>query len=122
MKDNINAAKDKIYNNFSYDYYVKLFSKEDDKRAKINNQILFYMKMTNILIVIMLILFTYYLLKTKNITIEEIKHLLFENILTFIFIGVIEYFFFTRVALKFIPAPPSLIAKSFITELKNDFN
>jgi hypothetical protein len=105
-----------------YDYYVKLFSKEDDKRAKINDQILFYMKMTNILIVIMLILFTYYLLKTKNVFLEEVKYLLFENILTFIFIGVIEYFFFTRVALKFIPAPPSLIAKSFMTALNKDLN
>ena len=122
INDNINTVKNKINNNFSYDYYVKLFSKEDDKRAKINNQILFYLKMTNGFIIIMLILFTYYLLKTKNITIEEIKHLLFENILTFIFIGVIEYFFFTRVALKFIPAPPSLIAKSFMTALNDELN
>jgi hypothetical protein len=121
-KDTINEAKDKINNNFSYDYYVKLFSKEDDKRAKINDQILFYMKMTNILIVIMLMLFTYYLLKTKSVNIGDVKHLLFENVLTFIFIGVIEYFFFTRVALKFIPAPPSLIAKSFITALNDELN
>jgi uncharacterized phage infection (PIP) family protein YhgE len=122
INDKVKEIKDKVTDNFSYDYYVNLFSKEDDKRAKINNQILFYMNTTNILIVIMLILFTYYLIKTKSVNVEEVKYLLFENMLTFIFIGVIEYLFFTRVALNFIPAPPSLIAKSFINALKNDFN
>jgi preprotein translocase subunit Sss1 len=48
-----------------------------------------------------------------------IQHILFENIIAFAFIGVVEYLFFTRIALKFIPAPPSLLVSSFIDKIKN---
>jgi len=43
------------------------------------------------------------------------------NILTFIFIAVVEYLFFTRVALHYVPAPPSLMITSIIDDLKKYF-
>jgi len=32
-----------------------------------------------------------------------------ENIITFIFVGIVEYWFFTNIAIKFIPTTPSLM-------------
>ena len=36
----------------------------------------------------------------------------------FVCIGIVEYVFFTRVALKFVPAPPSLLVNSLIKKFK----
>lgn len=48
-----------------------------------------------------------------------IGHVMLENIITFIFVGFIEYLFFTRVALKYIPTPPSAIVNRVLYKLKN---
>ncbi len=37
-----------------------------------------------------------------------------ENIITFIFIGLAEYLFFTEIAFKYVPAPPSVLVKSLL--------
>ena len=47
-----------------------------------------------------------------------LKHILIENIIVFVCVGVVEYLFFTRVALKFVPAPPSLLVTSLINKFK----
>lgn len=119
----INELKDKIKLNnikkyFPYDYYHSLFSKEDAMRQSINNEVFFYIKFTNILLVVILLLFTFYLLKTNSITIDQIKEISIENILTFICVGAIEFLFFTNVAMKYIPTDPSLISKSLIGFLR----
>jgi hypothetical protein len=41
-----------------------------------------------------------------------------ENVIIFACVGVIEYLFFTKVALKFVPAPPSLLVTSLINKFK----
>lgn len=41
-----------------------------------------------------------------------------ENIVIFIFIGIVEYMFFTKVASQYVPAPPSLLASSFFESAK----
>lgn len=46
-----------------------------------------------------------------------IKEIIVENILTFLFVGVIEYLFFTMIALKYIPVMPSLMADSFFADI-----
>jgi hypothetical protein len=50
----------------------------------------------------------------------DIKHIIKENIITFIFVGIIEYVFFTKVAIKYIPSLPSTIITSAINSLKNN--
>ena len=41
-----------------------------------------------------------------------------ENIITFIFVGLVEYVFFTQVAFKYVPAPPSVLVTSLIDKFK----
>ena len=48
-----------------------------------------------------------------------IVHMIKENLVLFALIGVVEFLFFTKIALKYIPAPPSLIITSFLNRLQN---
>jgi uncharacterized membrane protein YqhA len=48
-----------------------------------------------------------------------LRHILMENAIVFACVGVVEYLFFTRIALKFVPAPPSLLVSSLINKFKN---
>ena len=41
-----------------------------------------------------------------------INSIILENIITFIFIGIVEYLFFTKVAFKYVPSPPSTLVTS----------
>ena len=59
---------------------------------------------------------TYLCLRLSSNFCHEIHALLLENIITFMFVGAIEYWFFTTVALKFIPTPPSY----FVTTLRDE--
>lgn len=42
-----------------------------------------------------------------------------ENIISFIFIGIVEYVFFLKVASKFVPAKPSLLLNTLIDSFKD---
>lgn len=44
-----------------------------------------------------------------------------ENIITFAFIGIVEYMFFTRIAFKYVPAPPSTMVTTLIETFKKTF-
>jgi hypothetical protein len=117
-EDIINNITNKINNNFSYDYYVNLFSKEDTSRKQLNDYVFFYTNIINSVLILTIILFGFYLRKTNSMGMNEMKLIFFENILTFACVGVVEYLFFTKVALKFIPAPPSTMYTSFVNSLK----
>jgi hypothetical protein len=106
--------------NSSYDYYYNLFSKQDQTVKTSNEKVFFYIFLVNILLIIIFIIMTFYFYKTKNISSDEIKIIVLENVLTFGFVGIIEYLFFTQVALKYIPVQPSLIYTSFLDSLKNN--
>ena len=47
-------------------------------------------------------------------------HILKENLVLFALIGVVEYLFFTRIAIKYVPIPPSQIIKDFLARLQTD--
>ena len=64
----------------------------------------------------MLIVYIYY---SFGVTIS-LKDLVVENIVTFLFIGIVEYLFFVNVAFKYIPAPPSLLTASFVNKFKSE--
>lgn len=57
-------------------------------------------------------------------SILECKHsvpvgkLVIENVILFIFVGIVEYMFFTNIAIKYIPSPPTLLVKTIINRLK----
>lgn len=48
----------------------------------------------------------------------NIGYIIKENIITFIFIGIVEYLFFTQIAFKYVPAPPSTLVNSLIDNFK----
>lgn len=58
------------------------------------------------------------LLFAGSISITEVWHIFLENIITFIFVGIVEVIFFLNIALKFVPAPPSLIFTSLLSAIK----
>jgi hypothetical protein len=51
----------------------------------------------------------------------DIMDLIKINVLTFLGIGIVEYLFFTRVALNYVPTPPSLLLDTIIRNTKNYF-
>lgn len=106
-----------FFNSFSFDYYLDLFS-ENHQTNKLSNNLLFdQIKIVNVLIIVFFILFTGTIYGIGAITLSDIGYLFLENIITFIFVGLIEILFFLNVALKFVPTPPSLIVTSFINSL-----
>jgi F0F1-type ATP synthase membrane subunit b/b' len=109
-----------LTDNFSYEYYEKLFSEEDLTRQKVNNKIFLYINVVNVLLIMTLLFFGLYLIKTKSLDKDEMKTIVLENILTFMCVGIVEYLFFTKIILNFIPAPPSTIVTSLITSFKKE--
>jgi len=51
-----------------------------------------------------------------------IKPILVENAIVFTFVGMVEYFFFTRVATKYVPVKPDFLQKTLLTRLKRDIS
>ena len=48
--------------------------------------------------------------------------ILLENTITFILVGIIEFIFFTKIAVKYVPAPPTLMLKTIFETFINDFS
>ena len=69
-------------------------------------------KMCCIFVVIALVLVIATILVFANNRKFNMKHILLENIVTFIFIGIIEFWFFTNIAIKWVPTTPSLMVNS----------
>lgn len=49
-----------------------------------------------------------------------LRELLMADLAVFGGVGIIEYLFFTHIALKYVPAPPSDLSRAFVTALKQD--
>ena len=50
------------------------------------------------------------------------KRVLLENLIVFSFVGLIEYLFFTKVAIKYVPVTPDLLSKAVLDRVKYHFN
>jgi hypothetical protein len=44
-----------------------------------------------------------------------------ENLITFLFVGGVEYLFFTHIASKYVPAPPSMMATTLVETFRKAF-
>lgn len=101
-----------------YDQLTKMFSKPE-KAMEMNNKWLFSTILTvNVLLWTMLIFSVVLLNKNCGQNID-IQHILIENGVAFAFIGIVEYLFFTHIALKYVPVEPSVIPKEFLNSLQN---
>lgn len=62
------------------------------------------------------------ILKMNTDSTLNIKDIVIENAIIFTFVGIVEFVFFTKVALKFIPIAPSFISREFLNQVKNQIN
>lgn len=104
--------------NLSFDYYLDLFTKNNDTRKRVNNQVFSKIKIVNFLLILFLVILVGTLNFTGALTMGEFGNIFFENIITFLFVGIVEILFFLNIQLKFVSVPPSLIFTSLINSLK----
>jgi hypothetical protein len=106
------------FKNLSFDYYLDIFSKNNSIREYNNKQVFSKIYTVNILLILFVIIFCGTLIYTNSISFPELGYILLENIITFIFVGIIEIIFFYNIALKFIPTPPSLLLTTLLSKIK----
>jgi hypothetical protein len=124
--NNILNNTDKIYNVLStnnietlFDNYIKQYSNPNYIINLHDNDIIFYSKYISIIfLIISAILIT--VVKISCPKCLNVTKLLVENVLTFAFVGGIEYWFFMNFAMHFIPAPPSLLFSSAVDAIKQN--
>ena len=91
-------------------------------RIKNNNNMLMYSAGGGIAIAFLILvgIYTYF---TMILQIDiHLRHILSENIITFIFIGLVEFLFFYYIASKYIPATPDVAAVTAIDRIKHNIN
>jgi hypothetical protein len=99
----------------------KLYARED-LTVKTNNDWVFdTIILVNVVMMIGLILSIILIRYNCNICVP-VKNILISNIIIFSLVGVVEYLFFTHIALKFVPVKPSVMTLSFIENLKAQLN
>jgi hypothetical protein len=93
---------------------------QPEKGLNVNNKWLFKTILIINMALWILLIISVVLLKYKCGEVIDIKGLLIENALVFSCIGIVEYVFFTKIALKFVPVEPSFISQQFITSVKKN--
>ena len=96
-----------------------LYSQEDSVVRNINdgliNNVISILIFSWILFIVVVVLLKYQC--GVNLHLEEI---IVENLVTFAFVGVFEYYFFTRIAASYVPVAPSFISQQFLNSIKNE--
>ena len=97
------------------------YSKVDDKVQLTNNWIIRAIIGTNIALLILVsgFIITSMFQCNQNVNLGETLKM---NIITFIGVGIIEYLFFTQVALKYIPIKPSVMVDSFFASVDKNLS
>ena len=112
MLDKIEALKPTITK------LMKLYDKP--MRSTVEHNINIKLMATFSLLILFGILLTIVLTVTfechKNVS---IGHILIENVIIFICIGIVEYMFFTKVAVKYIPVSPSIMVNTMFSTAKS---
>jgi hypothetical protein len=118
-KNNINILNWKnIYNKTN-----DLYNKSNKKLPEIvdnNNKLKKYSIIISILLIILWFMLLIYF-KCQNININIIS-IIRDNIVLFIFIGIIEFLFFKNIASHYIPVEPDFVAITILDRIKNNIN
>ena len=101
----INISKS-IFTDKVYDYLKAYFSGENIAKAK-NNSLLLKFNITMIVLLFIIVLVTFFVRHFICHQEIDIMNIILENIIVLILVGIIEYYFFTNFASKFIPVMPS---------------
>jgi len=112
-------AYDAIKNELPISKLLQKYSVPDKTVTEKNNRLLEHLLLANIVAWLLFLAYIYYLNVTE--TDFDFYEILIENIIVFAFVGLAEYYFFTRIALKFVPVAPSFISNEFLNQLKAEF-
>ena len=82
-----------------------------------NNTWLFKSIIQTNVFLLLLSVTTIYLIKYQCNMCFDLTHILLMNVITFSFIGIVEYLFFVNVGLKYIPSKPSTISTTVFDHL-----
>ena len=100
----------------NFDNLLQIYSSEDMVR-KYNNKNVF--KSIYITIILLILTFIISLVISKSLCNKiPLKHILVENIIIFIGVGLVEYMFFKNIILKYIPIKPSFIVEYVLQQFK----
>jgi len=95
---------------------LNLYSGQDKQVEESNKSL---MKSVIIVLLILWVGFIIYFIFNNN---NEMKHIIKENILTFVMIGIVEFIFFKCIAWNFIPVEPDYLPTTFHNLLLNKLN
>ena len=116
QKNKLKEATKKPY----FQNLMKLYE-TPDRTVKTHNEWLFKLLLfTNIfmLVIPVMVIAILTLSCSKCIPVNKI---ILVNLITFACVGVVEYLFFTNVALKYVPTPPSTLVNAFYKNIKSNF-
>ena len=117
VNSQINMNTKSIIEKFNFDYYIKVFKQKDSYREMINNNLFFSIKFIIGLLVLFLIIIIIIFVVNKKLNGSEIFELLIENALTFFFVGLVEFWFFTNIVIKYVPLNTSHMYTAFLSSL-----
>lgn len=104
-----------------FDTLDKIYSQSDPEQ-EMHNKWLFGVAIGSVAILfVMCVLFAMTLSLSCGQCIP-ITHIIVENLIIFSGIGIVEYVFFTNIALKYVPTKPSLIVDTALEALKDSVN
>lgn len=101
-----------------YQIYTQLnvyYSQPDELAQTINANLIDKLVTFNVFLIVSYIVLAFIFSKDKNF---HISHILIENTIVFLFIGIIEILFFLFIAYKYVPVAPSFLSTSLFTYLK----
>lgn len=113
----INMNVKNFISNFDFDYYIKIFKQKDAYRDMINKNLFLNIKIVIIILVLFFIIILMIFIANKKMNMAEVFELFLENIVTFIFVGLIEFWFFTNIVTKYVPIETSKLYTSFLSSL-----
>ena len=122
VNSEINLNVNSIILNFNFEYYINLFKQQDLFRETLNKNLFDNIKLVNIVLAIFLMFSIIIGVLSKTLTMSEVIHVFFENIVTFLFVGIVEFWFFTNVASKFVPLGPSVLYTSFFKYISSSLD
>ena len=98
----------------------KVYNKPEKAVTMHNNGLMNSVFITNLLLWVMLIVIVIIMKNTCKMEIN-ITEIAIENAITFTFVGIVEFMFFSYIAFKFVPVAPSFISGQFLEKVQKLF-
>lgn len=105
--------------NVQFDNVKKIFE-EQSAAIQENNSWLFQTIVLVDIVLILFLIFTVFILRYSCGVCVPLKEIFKMNATVFTFIGIVEYLFFTQIALNYVPVEPSILVNSFIDNIKEN--